>query len=239
MTAGAAQGLFFRDTRILSRFEVLVNGARPSRWPRSPTIRSAPHSCPGTCRPGRADSTLMVFRSPPRGPGNARGADPPQFRRRGHRLHHRRVRRSRLRRPVRGEGGAGGGTDTGDATTVIAGQVSTSGPPTGRQWSGDASRPGPADHTDLPSLPARPRGPGRGDPVDRRRPGHRRPGHLRGGRAGPGRVDDLRRGGPGHRRDAVRPQVPLRRTGRAGHALPSAWPSGVARCPRSRPTTGV
>ncbi len=25
---GAAQGLFFRDTRILSRFEVLVNGVR-------------------------------------------------------------------------------------------------------------------------------------------------------------------------------------------------------------------
>ena len=28
MTPGAAQGLFFRDTRIVSRFEVLVNGAR-------------------------------------------------------------------------------------------------------------------------------------------------------------------------------------------------------------------
>ena len=27
MTTGAAEGLFFRDTRILSRFEVLVNGA--------------------------------------------------------------------------------------------------------------------------------------------------------------------------------------------------------------------
>ena len=28
MAAGAAQGLFFRDTRILSRLELLVNGAR-------------------------------------------------------------------------------------------------------------------------------------------------------------------------------------------------------------------
>src|SRR6202044_2820365 len=28
ITTGAAEGLFFRDTRILSRFEVLVNGTR-------------------------------------------------------------------------------------------------------------------------------------------------------------------------------------------------------------------
>src|SRR5271166_3141363 len=28
MAPGAAQGLFFRDTRILSRFEVLINGTR-------------------------------------------------------------------------------------------------------------------------------------------------------------------------------------------------------------------
>ena len=35
----------------------------------------------------------------------------------------------------------------------------------------------------------------------------------------------------------VRPEVPVRRAGRAGHARPSAWPSGAARSPRSRPTT--
>jgi len=64
MVPGSAQGLFVRDTRVLSRLELLVNGKRPeplsavSEDPFSATfvMRCQP-------RPGRADSTLMVFRS--------------------------------------------------------------------------------------------------------------------------------------------------------------------------------
>jgi glycogen debranching enzyme len=60
---GPAGGLFVRDTRILSRFELRVNGAAPeplacvSEEPFSATFVSR---CPP--RSGRADSTLMVFR---------------------------------------------------------------------------------------------------------------------------------------------------------------------------------
>ncbi len=63
VTAPSAEGLFVRDTRILSRFELRVNGARPealavvSDDPFSATFVSR---CPP--RPGHADSTLMVFR---------------------------------------------------------------------------------------------------------------------------------------------------------------------------------
>ncbi|HAM01491.1 MAG TPA: amylo-alpha-1,6-glucosidase [Acidimicrobiaceae bacterium] len=61
---GSAQGLFVRDTRILSRLELLVNSEHPEPLaalgdePFSATFvtRSNP-------RPGRADSTLMVVRS--------------------------------------------------------------------------------------------------------------------------------------------------------------------------------
>ena len=61
---GTAQGLFVRDTRILSRFELLVNGKRPEALS---VVTDDPFSstfvlrCPP--RPGRADSTMMVFRS--------------------------------------------------------------------------------------------------------------------------------------------------------------------------------
>ncbi len=49
---GAAQGLFFRDTRILSRFEVLLNGVRAEPLAAvNDDPFSAPRSCPGTCRP--------------------------------------------------------------------------------------------------------------------------------------------------------------------------------------------
>jgi len=63
IASGAAQGLFFRDTRILSRFEVLVNGV-----PAEPlaAVNDDPFSATFVSRnlpaPGRADSTLMVFR---------------------------------------------------------------------------------------------------------------------------------------------------------------------------------
>ncbi len=60
---GPAQGLFFRDTRFISHWELKVNGGHPeplaadSTDPFSATfvLRAQP-------TPGRADSTLMVFR---------------------------------------------------------------------------------------------------------------------------------------------------------------------------------
>jgi len=60
----SAEGLFVRDTRLLSRLELRVNGTRPealavvSDDPFSATFVSR---CPP--RPGHADSTLMVFRA--------------------------------------------------------------------------------------------------------------------------------------------------------------------------------
>ena len=64
ITPGAAQGLFVRDTRILSRFEVLVNGVRTEPLA---AVTDNPFSSTFVSRclppPGRADSTLMVFRS--------------------------------------------------------------------------------------------------------------------------------------------------------------------------------
>ena len=64
ISVGAAQGLFVRDTRILSRFEVLVNGFRTEPLA---AVNEDPFSATfvSRCLPplGRADSTLMVFRS--------------------------------------------------------------------------------------------------------------------------------------------------------------------------------
>lgn len=61
--AGAAQGLFVRDTRILSRFEIVIDGARSEPLA---AITDDPFSATFVSRcqpaPGRADSTLMVFR---------------------------------------------------------------------------------------------------------------------------------------------------------------------------------
>ncbi len=58
------QGLFVRDTRILSRFELLVNGEHPEPLQ---AVADEPFSAVFVTRlqpkPGRADSTLMVFRS--------------------------------------------------------------------------------------------------------------------------------------------------------------------------------
>jgi glycogen debranching enzyme len=63
ISPGSPQGLFFRDTRFLSRLELRVNGQQPEPLaaeltdPFSATfvLRSRP-------RPGLADSTLVVFR---------------------------------------------------------------------------------------------------------------------------------------------------------------------------------
>ncbi len=59
-----AQGLFVRDTRMLSRLELLVNGRRPEALT---AVGEEPFSATflSRCQPsaGRADSTLMAFRS--------------------------------------------------------------------------------------------------------------------------------------------------------------------------------
>jgi glycogen debranching enzyme len=63
MVPGSPQGLFFRDTRFLSRFELRVNGQQPE-----PLAAAIPEAFSATLvsrtrpRPGRADSTLLVFR---------------------------------------------------------------------------------------------------------------------------------------------------------------------------------
>ncbi|HUR77417.1 MAG TPA: glycogen debranching N-terminal domain-containing protein [Acidimicrobiales bacterium] len=63
IVAGSPHGLFFRDSRLLSRFELRLNGARPEALahaePEPFTGHVALRERP---RPGRADSTLMLFR---------------------------------------------------------------------------------------------------------------------------------------------------------------------------------
>ena len=60
---GSAQGLFFRDTRFLSRLELRVNGAAPEALAaETPDPFSAVFVSRSRPRPGQADSTLMVFR---------------------------------------------------------------------------------------------------------------------------------------------------------------------------------
>ena len=64
MTAGMAQGLFVRDTRVLSRLELRVNGTRPEPLT---AVSDEPFSATfvSRCQPhvGKADSTMMIFRS--------------------------------------------------------------------------------------------------------------------------------------------------------------------------------
>ena len=62
--AGSAQGLFVRDKRVISRFELMIDGG-----PLEPlaAINAEPYSATFVARtkpsPGRADSNLMIFRS--------------------------------------------------------------------------------------------------------------------------------------------------------------------------------
>ncbi len=61
---GSAQGLFVRDTRVVSRFEVLVNGS-PTEPLAAVTDDPFSSTFVSRCLPsaGHAESTLMVFRS--------------------------------------------------------------------------------------------------------------------------------------------------------------------------------
>jgi glycogen debranching enzyme len=64
MTPGTAEGLFFRDTRFLSRLQLKINGQCPEALAMSPT---EPYSARFVGRvrprPGRADSTILISRS--------------------------------------------------------------------------------------------------------------------------------------------------------------------------------
>ncbi len=63
MTAGAPHGLFFRDSRFLSRFELRLNGQRPEPLASStPDPFSAVYVSRTRPRAGQVDSTLLVFR---------------------------------------------------------------------------------------------------------------------------------------------------------------------------------
>ncbi|MBA2607477.1 MAG: amylo-alpha-1,6-glucosidase, partial [Actinobacteria bacterium] len=63
IVAGAAHGLFFRDSRLLSRFELRLNGGRPEKLSNAlPEPFAGAVVSRGAPKPGQADSTLMVFR---------------------------------------------------------------------------------------------------------------------------------------------------------------------------------
>ena len=90
MAPGSPQGLFFRDTRFLSRFELRVNGQAPEPLAADdPRPVHAPRSCSGT--------------RPRRGPGRQHaGGLPPPLHRPGHARGHRRsATTARSRRTAR------------------------------------------------------------------------------------------------------------------------------------------
>ena len=207
-------------------------GPGPSPWPRSPTTRSRPPSSPGACpRRGRADSTLMVFRPATSARGCARtsssatsATSPPSARSR-----------------------SSSTADFADLFAVKEGRV-------GRRARGRRDRPSlsaTVDHRSARAGPSVPRdrrpsrysyrrgGVVRGGraPAPSGTSAERRPGQLRVDRPRPGRVDDLHRGRTGHRgqRRSTRGTAAASRS--SGPPRPSGWPSGAARCPRSRPTT--
>jgi glycogen debranching enzyme len=64
MTPGTSEGLYFRDTRFLSRLQLRVNGQLPETLATSPT---EPYSARFVGRvrprPGRSDSTILISRS--------------------------------------------------------------------------------------------------------------------------------------------------------------------------------
>lgn len=63
IVAGSPHGLFFRDSRLLSRFELRLNGTRPELLSNAlpePFAGAVVSRC--APKPGQADSTLMVFR---------------------------------------------------------------------------------------------------------------------------------------------------------------------------------
>ena len=64
ISPGSPQGLFFRDSRFLSRLELRLNGQRPEPLAAEATEPfSAVFVSRNAPRPGKADSTLLVFRS--------------------------------------------------------------------------------------------------------------------------------------------------------------------------------
>ena len=63
IVAGSPHGLFFRDSRLLSRFELRLNGSRPELLANAtPEPFAGAVVGRGAPKPGKADSTMMVFR---------------------------------------------------------------------------------------------------------------------------------------------------------------------------------
>jgi len=63
IVVGSPHGLFFRDSRLLSRFELRLNGGRPEMLAKAlPEPFAGVIVSRGAPKPGHADSTLMVFR---------------------------------------------------------------------------------------------------------------------------------------------------------------------------------
>ena len=215
IVVGSAQGLFVRDTRILSRMELRVNGARPEALA---AVSDDPFSATfvSRCRPrpGLADSTLMVFRARYVGQGMREDlvirnfGDEPTF--------------CSVELFV--------DSDFADLFAVKEGRVGRS-----------RRRDHPRDSTPPASRSSYRRGTvSRGmalefspTPVV----GGRRHGQLRGHRARPRRV--ARRASRSTPSSRARPSTPATCAGSpsTGPPRPSAWPGGAARCPRWRPTT--
>ena len=139
------KGLFVRDTRILSRLELRVNGAKPEALA---VVSDDPFSaifvsrCPP--RAGLADSTLDGLPPPLRRPGDARGPRDPQLRRRAHVLFGGAVPRLGLRRSLRGQRRTVRNPD-GEITRRAPRRRSSSSPTGGARsagdWSSTSSRP--------------------------------------------------------------------------------------------------
>ena len=101
----AVHGLFFRDTRILSRWEIRVDGnpVQPL-LSEQPDPFSALFVCRVAPRPGRADSTVLLQRRRYVGEGMREDIILENLSGRGGRADRDRPGRGRLRRPVRGQG---------------------------------------------------------------------------------------------------------------------------------------
>ena len=105
---GGAQGLFVRDTRLISRLELSINGHVPE--PLAPQSHE-PFACTFLSRmppmPGLADSTMLVARQAAAQRRHARGDHAPQHEHRAAPGQPADRHRRRLRRRVRGQGGPG------------------------------------------------------------------------------------------------------------------------------------
>ncbi len=216
--AGAAQGLFFRDTRFLSGLEVRVNGAAPEPLAaESHRRRSPPPSCSAPSRgPAGPTARSWCFRYRYVGRGMREDLVVRNFGEEAGLLLGRAQLRRRLRQPVRGQGGPGSQPEGEVTLDGVAGGAAVrlpQGPSSRRGAHRPARRTSAAISDDADNAAFEVVVPARGTWQ-----------HVPAVHA-----DD--RG----RRD--RAPLPLRPAGRARHAQRAPGPVAPAACPRSRPTT--